>query len=159
MSPRAITAKRGSRSALPYDGGAGGRSVTEPLAWLQDDWMGRRHGFIEAPAVTAPDLISVKPRPGVQLGAAPCNGPPRPEGLIPGERRTYLACAMPRPPRPGSPTPQATSATGFPACSAPPSPRGLVLQPRNTSRGLWPQAKENHRWTLMGGLGVNESSV
>ena len=50
-----------------------------------DYWLGRYHGFIEAPTTTDPELISVPRRPGLQLGAEPYDGPGRPADLIPGE--------------------------------------------------------------------------
>ncbi len=78
MSPRETEAKRSSRSALPYDGGSGGRAVTEPTGWLEDYWMGRYYGFIEAPTATDPKLITVSRRLREHLGAAPYDGPPRP---------------------------------------------------------------------------------
>jgi hypothetical protein len=79
MSPRETAVKRGSRNALNYDGGAGSRRVMEPTGFLRDYWMGRYHGFIKAPTTTEKDLISVEPRRGEQFGAAPYEGPPRPE--------------------------------------------------------------------------------
>ena len=78
MSPRETAVKRGSRNALHYDGGANGRVVVEPTGFLRDYWMGRYHGFIKAPTVSNPELISVKPRPGEQFGARPYDGPGRP---------------------------------------------------------------------------------
>ncbi|HQK77321.1 MAG TPA: hypothetical protein PKZ25_14095, partial [Candidatus Hydrogenedentes bacterium] len=83
-SPRETEAKGGSRNALGYDGRGGGRSVTPPLGWLEDYWMGRYYGFIAAPTVADPALITVDSGPLRQLGAAPYDGPPRPAGLIPG---------------------------------------------------------------------------
>lgn len=85
MSPRETEAKEGSRFALQYDGGAGGKTVTVPAGWLEDYWMGRYHGFIEAPKVTDPALTTVEPSTGEPKGAAPYNGPPRPANLVPGE--------------------------------------------------------------------------
>ncbi|HOF40544.1 MAG TPA: hypothetical protein PLD73_10750, partial [Candidatus Hydrogenedentes bacterium] len=85
MSPRETEAMGGSRSALRLDGRDGGRAVTPPIGWLEDYWMGRYYGLIEAPAVSDPALISVEAGPLRQLGAAPYDGPPRPTGLIPGE--------------------------------------------------------------------------
>lgn len=84
ISPRETEAKGGSRNALGYDGRGGGRSVTPPLGWLEDYWMGRYYGFIAAPTVADPALITVDSGPLRQLGAAPYDGPPRPAGLIPG---------------------------------------------------------------------------
>ncbi|TFH01334.1 MAG: hypothetical protein E4H13_05195 [Calditrichales bacterium] len=79
LSPRETSVMRGSRNAYSYDGGAGGRVVTEPADFLRDYWMGRFHGFIKAPAITDPDLISVKPRTGQKFGAPPYDGAPRPD--------------------------------------------------------------------------------
>ncbi len=79
MSPRETAVKRGSRNALPYDGGAGGRRVVEPTGFLRDYWMGRYHGFIKAPKVTDAKLLTVAPRKGGHFGARPYNGPPRPK--------------------------------------------------------------------------------
>jgi hypothetical protein len=84
MSPRETSVKRGSRNALSYDGGAGGRRVMEPTGFLRDYWMARYHGFIEAPTATDRELISVEPREDKQFGAKPYDGPGRPENLIPG---------------------------------------------------------------------------
>ena len=86
MTPRESGPKYDSRSALPHDGGSGGRTVLSPAVWLEDYWMGRYYGFIQAPAEEAaalpgpPDPVIAGPK-----GAKPYAGPPRPEGLIPGE--------------------------------------------------------------------------
>lgn len=85
MSPRETEAKGGSRSALEYDGRRGGRTVTPPTGWLEDYWMGRYYGFIEAPKTEDPALITVEAGPVRRLGAAPYDGPPRPAGLIAGQ--------------------------------------------------------------------------
>ena len=79
ISPRESSVKRGSRRSLNYDGGAGGRRVMEPTGFLRDYWMGRYHGFIEAPKTSDPNLISVKPRTGKIFGAAPYDGLDRPD--------------------------------------------------------------------------------
>jgi len=84
ISPRESTVMWGSRNALGYDGGGGGRGVTPPIGWLEDYWMGRYYGMIEAPAVKDKELIGVPPSSGEQHGAAPYDGPARPKGLIPG---------------------------------------------------------------------------
>ncbi len=78
ISPRESSVTRGSRNALRYDGGVGGRRVMEPTGFLRDYWMGRYHGFIEAPKTSDPELLSVKPRTGKAFGAAPYSGPDRP---------------------------------------------------------------------------------
>ncbi|MBC8183734.1 hypothetical protein H8E88_21790 [candidate division KSB1 bacterium] len=78
ISPRESSVKRGSRSAIVYDGGVGDRRVMEPTGFLRDYWMGRYHGFIKAPTTKNSNLISVEPR-GLQFGAEPYDGPARPE--------------------------------------------------------------------------------
>ena len=80
ISPRETGPEWGSRSALEYDGGAGGRVVTPPIGWLEDYWMGRYYGFIEPPKTPDPELTSARPRTAKPAGAAAYNGPPRPKG-------------------------------------------------------------------------------
>jgi len=80
ISPREACAKWGSRSALEYDGGDSGRTVTPPIGWLEDYWMGRYYGFIEPPKTQDSELRTVQPRALARRGAAPYNGPPRPIG-------------------------------------------------------------------------------
>ena len=82
MSPRETCVKRGSQDALPYDGGFDSRRLMEPTGFLRDYWMGRYHGFIEAPTTTDPELLAVERRLGLQLGAAPYEGPGRPDDLL-----------------------------------------------------------------------------
>lgn len=79
ISPREMAVKRSSRSAIALDGGRNGNRIMEPTGFLRDYWMGRYHGFIEAPETDDPDLIRVKKEPLKQLGAAPFEGPERPE--------------------------------------------------------------------------------
>lgn len=78
MSPRETTAMWGSRSAIVYDGGSGGRTVTPPIGWLEDYWMGRYYGFIQAPTTTDPKLLKPEGLPLPSNAAAPYNGPQRP---------------------------------------------------------------------------------
>lgn len=78
ISPRESAVMRGSRYATRLDGGAGGRRVMEPVAFLRDYWMGRYHGFIEAPTTKDASLLSVQPR-NKNFGAAPYDGPGRPK--------------------------------------------------------------------------------
>ena len=78
ISPRETGPEWGSRSALEYDGGAGGGGVTPPIGWLEDYWMGRYYGFIEAPTTQDPALTTVQSRVDKPLGAAAYDGPPRP---------------------------------------------------------------------------------
>ena len=80
ISPRESCAKWGSRSALEYDGGDGGHSVTPPIGWLEDYWMGRYYGFIEPPKAQNAELITVQPRSLARKVAAPYAGPARPIG-------------------------------------------------------------------------------
>lgn len=79
MSPRETACDWGGRTMLEYDGGSGGRAIVPPVCWLEDYWMGRYFGFIEPPTAIDPELISLPPSAGRQLGAAPYDGPPRPE--------------------------------------------------------------------------------
>ena len=78
ISPRESEAKWGDRSPLQYDGGEGGKSVTPPLGWLEDYWMGRYYGFVEPPGTQKPEPASLSQRAEIRHGAAPYNGPPRP---------------------------------------------------------------------------------
>jgi len=80
ISPRELGAMWGSRSSLRLDGGGGGRSVTPPIGWLEDYWMGRYYGFIEAPKTQDATLKSIQSRTGIRRVAQPYNGPPRPGG-------------------------------------------------------------------------------
>lgn len=77
MSPRESEAKWGDRSPLEYDGGESGKAVTPPIGWLEDYWMGRYYGFIEAPEKAA-SAVSIPARVLKQRGAMPYTGPPRP---------------------------------------------------------------------------------
>ncbi len=78
ISPRESEAMWGSRSAIELDGGSGGRAVTPPAGWLEDYWMGRYYGFIEAPATRDQKLLSPDGLPMPEPTAAPYSGPPRP---------------------------------------------------------------------------------
>jgi hypothetical protein len=81
ISSRESCVKRASRSAIMLDGGSNGNRVMEPTGFLRDYWMGRYHGFIEAPTTKDPNLISVKRNRGIHIGAAPYNGSKRPNLL------------------------------------------------------------------------------
>jgi len=78
ISPRESEAKWGDRSPLQYDGGENGKAVTPPVGWLEDYWMGRYYGFIEAPEKLDPEAVSVSNQAKSPRGAAPYAGPPRP---------------------------------------------------------------------------------
>ncbi|MBI3851692.1 MAG: hypothetical protein HY298_15665 [Verrucomicrobia bacterium] len=78
ISPRESGAKWGSRPAIQLDGGGGDRSVTPPIGWLEDYWMGRYYGFIEAPKTQNRALTSDESRSSSRRVAAPYSGPPRP---------------------------------------------------------------------------------
>jgi hypothetical protein len=78
ISPRESAVMRGSRRAIVLDGGARGRRVMEPTGFLRDYWMGRFHGFIEAPTASDETLLKVQPR-DKSFGAAPYEGPGRPK--------------------------------------------------------------------------------
>ena len=80
LSPRESTAMWGSRSAIHYNGGGGG--ITPAVGWLEDYWMGRYYGFIEAPTTDDPDLLTVDISGENLEGAAPYSGTPRPEGIL-----------------------------------------------------------------------------
>ena len=78
ISPRELTCTWGSRSAIRYDGGSGGRTATPPVGWLEDYWMGRYYGMIRAPTTDDATLVNV-PSKSIQLwGAEPYRGPKRP---------------------------------------------------------------------------------
>lgn len=85
MSPRETRGIAGENNSLSYDGGGNGRSVRDPSGFLRDYWMARYHGILKAPAATDPELVSVPESDGQSLGAAPFDGPERPDNLIPGE--------------------------------------------------------------------------
>jgi hypothetical protein len=78
ISPRESEAKWGDQSSLQFDGGADGKMVTPPIVWLEDYWMGRYYGFIEAPGMQDPELIAIKARSFKRQGAKSYEGPARP---------------------------------------------------------------------------------
>ncbi|HWR99140.1 MAG TPA: hypothetical protein VN249_00920, partial [Prolixibacteraceae bacterium] len=78
LSPRESSIAQDHHSSTVLDGGNDGKSVIIPTDFMLDYWMGRYHGFIEAPATTDPELISVRMRTGERFGAAPYDGPARP---------------------------------------------------------------------------------
>jgi hypothetical protein len=81
ISPREQDCNWGSRPAIEYDGGRGGRTITPPVGWLEDYWMGRFYGMIAAPTDDDPKQIPTPPCAIGLTGAAPYDGPPRPAQL------------------------------------------------------------------------------
>jgi hypothetical protein len=78
--PRETEPLRWDRWMMQADGGAGGNDVVEPGAWLLAYWMGRHHGYIAAPTVNDPQLLTVEHSDHRELGAKPYAGPSRPMG-------------------------------------------------------------------------------
>ena len=78
ISPREQDCSWGSRPAIEYDGGRGGRTITPPVGWLEDYWMGRFYGMIRAPDNDDSQQVEVPPGATKLSGAAPYKGPPRP---------------------------------------------------------------------------------
>jgi hypothetical protein len=79
LSPRNMVSSWGARSAFYYDSGRGGRTLTPPIGWLEDYWMGRYFGMIEAPETTNSGLLTVTGHSGEPSKAAAYDGPPRPD--------------------------------------------------------------------------------
>jgi hypothetical protein len=77
--PRETEPGRWDHWFMQADGG--GRDVAEPGAWLLAYWMGRYYGYIEAPHVTDPALLTVEHSLGRAQGAKPYAGPEGPKGL------------------------------------------------------------------------------
>ncbi|MCP4645941.1 MAG: hypothetical protein GY851_36185 [bacterium] len=77
MGPREQGVRRWDRDPLELDGG-GNYGILDPSSYLDAYWMARYYGFIEAPATTDPDLLTVEER-DAQFGAEPYDGPPRPK--------------------------------------------------------------------------------
>ncbi|MBI1320290.1 MAG: hypothetical protein GC168_15290 [Candidatus Hydrogenedens sp.] len=82
LSPRETTAMWGSRTALEYNGGGGGGSITPAIGWLEDYWMGRYYGFITEPQTKDHKLLEAEIPAGSLEGAAAYAGPERPEGIL-----------------------------------------------------------------------------
>jgi hypothetical protein len=80
LSPRELESKWGARVSIQYDGGEDSKGVTPPTGWLNDYWMGRYYGLIEAPKTSDPEAASLKPRAEKSHGALPYDGPARPVG-------------------------------------------------------------------------------
>ncbi|MFP6598299.1 MAG: hypothetical protein VCC01_12640 [Candidatus Hydrogenedentota bacterium] len=79
VSERNLVSSWGARTKLQYDGGRGGRAVTPPVGWLEDYWMGRYFGMIEAPGTTDPALLGIEGDSNQPPKAATYDGPPRPD--------------------------------------------------------------------------------
>ena len=77
LGPREQGVRRWDRNPLELDGG-GDHAVCDPSSYLDAYWMARYYGFIQAPVTSDPALLTVERR-GLQLGAEPYNGPPRPK--------------------------------------------------------------------------------
>jgi hypothetical protein len=67
--------------SLDYDGGAGGKAIVDPAAWLEAYWLGRYYGFITDAQTDDPALTSV-PDSDEKAGALPYAGTGRPENLM-----------------------------------------------------------------------------
>lgn len=78
ISPRESDAKWESRSALEYDGGENSHGITPPIGWLEDYWMGRYYGFIEAEKISPTAGDSKDARLALPQWARPYRGTPRP---------------------------------------------------------------------------------
>jgi hypothetical protein len=79
MSPREIGSYADDSTAFIYDRSGNGKGIRPPVSWLEAYWMARYHGLIEAPKTTDPALTTVEPGTAEHIGAAPYDGPPRPE--------------------------------------------------------------------------------
>ncbi|GMV99973.1 MAG: hypothetical protein AMXMBFR84_11120 [Candidatus Hydrogenedentota bacterium] len=78
MTARDIGVCRWDSDFLRLDGGAGGKAVADPSAFLDAYWMARYYGMILPPDTKDKDLLTVEHR-GLHLGAKPYDGPPRPD--------------------------------------------------------------------------------
>lgn len=78
LSPREVGPMRWSDNGMRLDGGAGGNVVHDPSAWLVAYWMARSHGMIGDAETDDPALKTFEGSTGGP-GAAPYDGPPRPE--------------------------------------------------------------------------------
>lgn len=78
LSPRETCPERWDGDFMRLDGGGNGRVVADPGGWLDAYWMARYYRMITAPQTTDENLITV-PKRGLQLGAKPYDGPPRPK--------------------------------------------------------------------------------
>lgn len=81
ISPRETTVMRGARRAIVLDGGRNSTLIMEPTGFIRDYWMGRHYGLIQAPEAKDHDLLEVDRGSGEKVGAAPYDGPDRPDFL------------------------------------------------------------------------------
>ena len=79
FSPREREPMLWDNWTMKADGGSGGNDVVQPSSWLLAYWMGRYHGFIEAPKATDPVLLEAAPNRSQTSGAKPYEGPTRPD--------------------------------------------------------------------------------
>jgi hypothetical protein len=80
LSPRETEPNRWDGDFMRLDGGNAGTTVADVGGWLDAYWMGRYYGMIAPPQTDDPNLLTV-PKRGLQLGAKPYEGPPRPRLL------------------------------------------------------------------------------
>jgi len=78
MTARDIGPARWDHDFMQLDGGNGGRSVSDPSAFIDAYWMARYYGFILPPDTRDSQLLTVEKQERT-LGAKPYAGPPRPE--------------------------------------------------------------------------------
>jgi hypothetical protein len=78
MSGRSIGPTRWDDDFMRLDGGGGGASISDPSAFLDAYWMARYYGMILPPDIKDDRLLTVEKR-GLQFGAEPYDGPPRPD--------------------------------------------------------------------------------
>ncbi len=78
LMPRESEPNRWDGDFMRLDGTYGGRMVADPSGWLDAYWMGRYYGMITPPQTGDESLTTVRER-GLQLGAKPYAGPPRPK--------------------------------------------------------------------------------
>jgi hypothetical protein len=76
MSARNIGPARWDHDFMQLDGG-GGMGIEDPSGFLDAYWMARYYGMILGPDIQDTRLLTVEKR-GLQLGAKPYAGPPRP---------------------------------------------------------------------------------
>ena len=78
LNPRETEPNRWDGDFMRLDGTYGGTVVSDPGGWLDAYWMARYYGMITAPRTNDKELTTV-PKRGLQLGAEPYSGPPRPK--------------------------------------------------------------------------------